>query len=168
MRRVRERWDASRYCHEDPARLERSYTRLGAFVEAVAPDRRWRIPPASVAAIDPAQLLALAAAEEAFADAGLDGSAWDPARSGVYLGFMACQGRKLLAEVRFHFERLAAELAARAPRARSLREPVQALLAEARRRVRPGSRRSARTRCPGGWAASRRRGSRAASICAGR
>ena len=105
-----ERWDADGFCDPDPHRLERSYTRLGAFVEAPDLDPRWRVPPASRASVDPAQLLALRAAEEAVASAGLEKGPWDRARTGVFLGFMACQGRKLLAEVRFHTLRAAAYL----------------------------------------------------------
>jgi acyl transferase domain-containing protein len=103
-----ERWAADRYCHPDPQVLERSYTRLGAFADTPDADPRWRVPPASCAAIDPAQLLALRAAEEAVADARLEAGAWDRAHTGVFLGFMACQGRKLLAEIRFHVLRTGA------------------------------------------------------------
>nr|WP_280959883.1 type I polyketide synthase [Anaeromyxobacter dehalogenans] len=130
------RWDASRYCHPDAARLERSYTRLGGFTDAPAlADARWRIPPAAREAVDPAHLLALRVAEEAVADAGLERGAWDRGRTGVFLGFMACQGRKLLAEVRFHLARLAAEVEAAAPAAGLTGAQARALLDAARARV---------------------------------
>ncbi|ABC83664.1 Beta-ketoacyl synthase, Acyl transferase subunit [Anaeromyxobacter dehalogenans 2CP-C] len=130
------RWDASTYCHPDAARLERSYTRLGGFTDAPAQaDARWRIPPAARAAVDPAHLLALRVAEEAVADAGLERGAWDRGRTGVFLGFMACQGRKLLAEVRFHLARLAAEVEAAAPAAGLAGPQARALLEAARARL---------------------------------
>ncbi|WP_152643425.1 type I polyketide synthase, partial [Anaeromyxobacter sp. PSR-1] len=130
------RWDASRYCHPDAARLERSYTRLGGFTDAPAQaEARWRIPPAAREAVDPAHLLALRVAEEAVADAGLERGAWDRGRTGVFLGFMACQGRKLLAEVRFHLARLAAEVEAAAPAAGLTGPQARALLEAARARV---------------------------------
>ncbi len=104
-----DRWDAALHCTPDRTRLDRSYTRLGCFAEQLPLDPRWRLPPASRDTIDPAHLLALRAAEEAVADAGLE-AGWDREGTGVFLGFMACQGRKLLAEVRFHLARFAAEV----------------------------------------------------------
>lgn len=123
-----ERWDVARYCDSDPSRLERSYTRIGCFMDALPElEPRWRIPPAVRDAIDPGHLLALRAAEEAIADAGLENGSWDRERTGVFLGFMACQGRKLLAEVRFHFARLASDVR-EALEARGVAPPAARLL----------------------------------------
>jgi acyl transferase domain-containing protein len=130
------RWDAARYCDPDHGRLERSYTRLGGFTDpSPVAEAGWRIPPASRDAVDPAHLLALRAAEEAVSNAGLDTGTWDRARTGVFLGMMSCQGRKLLAEVRFHFARLASELGATL-RAEGVADgPARALLEIARGRL---------------------------------
>jgi acyl transferase domain-containing protein len=133
-----DRWDAARYCDRDPTRLERSYTRLGCFVDAPPSAPAWRIPPAARDAVDPAHLLALAAAEEAIRDAGVERGSWDRERTGVFLGFMACQGRKLLAEVRFHFARLAAELEGALAGRGVAPDAARALLAAAARRIEGG------------------------------
>ncbi|MGC3999548.1 MAG: beta-ketoacyl synthase N-terminal-like domain-containing protein [Anaeromyxobacter sp.] len=130
-----QRWSAERFCDPDPQRLERSYTRLGAFADTPDLDPRWRVPPASQAAVDPTQLLALRAAEEAVADAHLEDGAWDRARTGVFLGFMACQGRKLLAEVRFHALRTGAYLREALVARGAPEEQVRTLLARAQERT---------------------------------
>ncbi len=84
-----DRWPAERYFDADRSAPDKIASKWGGFLPDVPFDpTRYGIPPASVASIDPAQLLALVAAEAALADAGLAEIA--PAlrrRAAVILGF---------------------------------------------------------------------------------
>lgn len=83
-----ERWDTGTYHDPDPARAgERTPSRWGGFLPAVPFDALAHgIPPASLAAIEPVQLLALDAAAKALADAGYAERDFDRARTSVVFG----------------------------------------------------------------------------------
>ncbi|WP_433605575.1 SDR family NAD(P)-dependent oxidoreductase [Dactylosporangium sp. CA-139114] len=87
-----ERWDADTYYapEVEPGQTGRiSVSKWGGFIEAVPFDAiGYGIPPAALASIDPAQLLALEASRRALADAGYHpGSpAADHSRTGVVFG----------------------------------------------------------------------------------
>ena len=84
-----DRWPAERYFDADRAAPDKVVSKWGGFLPDVPFDpMRYGIPPASVGAIDPAQLLALVAAEAALADAGLvDAPPALRRRAAVILGF---------------------------------------------------------------------------------
>ncbi|MFF3753645.1 SDR family NAD(P)-dependent oxidoreductase [Streptomyces sp. NPDC002018] len=80
------RWDAERYYAPD-GDGERTPSRWGGFLPEIPFDPlRYGIPPASLAAIEPVQLLALEAARRALADAGYAGAGTDHARTSVVFG----------------------------------------------------------------------------------
>ena len=105
------RWSVDNYYDPDPSRLDTTYTRIGCFVDPVpAPGKEFRIPPSALVHIDPGQILAFRAAEEAVADANLEAGNWDRSRTAVILGFLGCQGRRFLAEARLNFREFESEL----------------------------------------------------------
>ncbi|MFE4175859.1 SDR family NAD(P)-dependent oxidoreductase [Streptomyces sp. NPDC056909] len=80
------RWDAERYYAPD-GDGERTPSRWGGFLPEIPFDPlRYGIPPASLASIEPVQLLALEAARRALADAGYAGKGTDHARTSVVFG----------------------------------------------------------------------------------
>ncbi|MFH1152520.1 MAG: SDR family NAD(P)-dependent oxidoreductase [Pseudomonadota bacterium] len=82
-----DRWDCS--VHYDPSGkdMDKSYSKLGGFVENfVADPIKFRIPPIAAAAVDRNQFFILEAATQALADAGYEISQIPRERSGVYLG----------------------------------------------------------------------------------
>ncbi|MFE1961638.1 beta-ketoacyl synthase N-terminal-like domain-containing protein, partial [Streptomyces sp. NPDC059479] len=80
------RWDAERYYAPD-GDGERTPSRWGGFLPEIPFDPlRYGIPPASLASIEPVQLLALEAARRALADAGYAGTGTDHARTSVVFG----------------------------------------------------------------------------------
>lgn len=84
-----ERWDPALYYDPDPARAgERTPSRWGGFLGPVPFDALAHgIPPASLAGIEPVQLLALEISARALADAGYDkGRAFDRSRTSVVFG----------------------------------------------------------------------------------
>ncbi|TFI21108.1 type I polyketide synthase [Streptomyces sp. 4R-3d] len=81
-----QRWDQERYYAPD-GDGERTPSRWGGFLPEIPFDPlRYGIPPASLAAVEPVQLLALEAARRALADAGYDAKATDHARTSVVFG----------------------------------------------------------------------------------
>ncbi|MFD3807034.1 SDR family NAD(P)-dependent oxidoreductase [Streptomyces sp. NPDC058619] len=84
-----ERWDPALYYDPDPARAgERTPSRWGGFLGPVPFDALAHgIPPASLAGIEPVQLLALEISARALADAGYDKDrAFDRSRTSVVFG----------------------------------------------------------------------------------
>ncbi|MCY0951994.1 type I polyketide synthase [Streptomyces sp. H27-S2] len=84
-----ERWDPALYYDPDPARAgERTPSRWGGFLGPVPFDALAHgIPPASLAGIEPVQLLALEISARALADAGYDkGRDFDRSRTSVVFG----------------------------------------------------------------------------------
>ena len=83
-----DRFDASIFYDPDPSAPDRSYCRVAGYVDEIPVDpRQLRIPPLMWRSMDRLQRLALAAAVEAFADAGLDQRPFDRDRAGVFLGY---------------------------------------------------------------------------------
>lgn len=107
----RSHWEIDRYFDPDPRRSEKTYTRLGCFLERTpAPEERWSIPPVALATVNPEHLLVLRATEEALADAGLDRDRRHRARTAVILGSIPVQGRRYLADARVSFREFEVEL----------------------------------------------------------
>ncbi|MBS0561714.1 MAG: nitronate monooxygenase, partial [Proteobacteria bacterium] len=84
-----DRWDWQLYFDADRGAKDKIYSKWGGFMPDVTFDPlRFGMPPVSIKAIDPMQLLALVAVEEALADAGMQKS--DPRQrelTSVILGF---------------------------------------------------------------------------------
>ncbi|HEY3711046.1 MAG TPA: beta-ketoacyl synthase N-terminal-like domain-containing protein, partial [Amycolatopsis sp.] len=81
-----QRWDTSLYYDPD-GQGERTPSRWGGFLPEIGFDPlQYGIPPSSLAAIEPVQLLALEAAHRALADAGYTDRAFDRSRTSVVFG----------------------------------------------------------------------------------
>lgn len=102
-----DRWDVNRFFDPDPSRLDTCYTKLGCFLDALptTAEPEWKIPPSSLASLDPCQLLALRAAKAALRCLEDPMQRWDKHRVGVMLAFLPYQGRKFLADARINAER---------------------------------------------------------------
>ncbi|MGN6695232.1 MAG: beta-ketoacyl synthase N-terminal-like domain-containing protein, partial [Aquihabitans sp.] len=85
-----ERWDVAKYYDADAFTKDagrKTPSRWGGFLDAVGFDPlAYGIPPASLAAIEPVQLLALEVASRALADAGYAEREFDRARASVVFG----------------------------------------------------------------------------------
>lgn len=81
-----QRWDQERYYAPD-GDGERTPSRWGGFLPEIPFDPlRYGIPPASLATVEPVQLLALEASRRALADAGYDAKGVDHSRTSVVFG----------------------------------------------------------------------------------
>jgi acyl transferase domain-containing protein/NAD(P)-dependent dehydrogenase (short-subunit alcohol dehydrogenase family)/acyl carrier protein len=81
------RFDADRHFDPDKKARDKMYSRWGGFLSDVAFDpMHYGIPPNALASIDPMQLLALLAVEDALKDAGLDSKPFNRERTSVILG----------------------------------------------------------------------------------
>jgi acyl transferase domain-containing protein/NAD(P)H-dependent flavin oxidoreductase YrpB (nitropropane dioxygenase family)/NAD(P)-dependent dehydrogenase (short-subunit alcohol dehydrogenase family) len=79
-----ERWRVEDYFSENRLEPDRVYSRWGGFLGKVIFDPlKWRIPPASLASIEPVQLLSLEVAAQALRDAGYDRRSFARERTGV-------------------------------------------------------------------------------------
>ncbi|MEW5848271.1 MAG: beta-ketoacyl synthase N-terminal-like domain-containing protein [Myxococcota bacterium] len=127
----KDRWDIDRHWSNDPTRLDRSYSRLGCFLEKLPSlEERWRIPPSAAESLDPSHLLVLRCAEEALSDARYTPGRWDKDRVAVMLAFLPYQGKKFLADIRVNFQEYAADLAHALKQAGVSDEQAHAVLAE--------------------------------------
>ncbi|MCB9679701.1 MAG: SDR family NAD(P)-dependent oxidoreductase [Alphaproteobacteria bacterium] len=89
-----DRWDAALYFDEDRDAPDRTYTRIGGFLDGFEFEpKRFRIPPKVAGQVDPVQQITLTAVADALADAGLQldnrdktGKPFDRARCAVILG----------------------------------------------------------------------------------
>ena len=82
-----DRWSVDAYYDPDPGAPDKTYCKLGSFVEGYSFDfKRFRIPPRTVQAMDAVQLWAMAAAGEALENAGYLDRDYDRERTGVILG----------------------------------------------------------------------------------
>ena len=82
-----ERWDPAAYFDPDPQTADKVYSKWGGFINDVAFDPTdYGIPPASLAAIEPIQLLALKVAQQALADANLLNRPFPKQRTSVIFG----------------------------------------------------------------------------------
>jgi acyl transferase domain-containing protein len=85
-----ERWREADYFDSDRLAADKIYSKWGGFLDPIRFDpMKWKIPPASLASIDPMQLLSLEVADRAFADAGYDHRPFPKERTGV---IFACAG----------------------------------------------------------------------------
>ena len=90
----KDRWDPALFFDEDPSVPDKTYTKIGGFIQDFKFDaKRFRIPPRVASQVDPVQQLALHAVYEAMKDAGLQtdrrdkqGRPFDRERCGVILG----------------------------------------------------------------------------------
>jgi acyl transferase domain-containing protein/NAD(P)H-dependent flavin oxidoreductase YrpB (nitropropane dioxygenase family) len=81
------RWEHDVYYADGHAAGERTPSKWGGFLPEIPFDPlRYGIPPSSLAAIEPVQLLALAVAERALADAGFSDGGFDRERASVVFG----------------------------------------------------------------------------------
>ena len=81
------RFDADRHFDANKKARDKMYSRWGGFLSDVAFDpMHYGIPPNALASIDPMQLLALLAVEDALKDAGLDAKPFNRERTSVILG----------------------------------------------------------------------------------
>ncbi|RDV36640.1 SDR family NAD(P)-dependent oxidoreductase [Bradymonadaceae bacterium TMQ3] len=82
-----DRWDPALYFDEDPAAPDKTYSKIGGWIEGFEFDRRrFRMPPRVVASVDPTQLLCLEAVHEALEDAGYLEREFPRDRCAVILG----------------------------------------------------------------------------------
>lgn len=107
-----ERWDVEAHYAPGGGADDKSYTRLGCFLDRFPElDPAWGIPPSALETLDPGHLVCLRAAEEALADAGVDLDDWGAREKvAVMLAFLPYQGKKFLADVRVNFREVRAEL----------------------------------------------------------
>jgi acyl transferase domain-containing protein len=90
----RDRFDIDRYCDPSGNTRERSYTRLGAFVDLQPDARLARIPPRALPWLDGTQVLTLAASAEALADAGYPERPWSRDDTAVFIADMPQRQRE--------------------------------------------------------------------------
>lgn len=82
-----DRWSVERYFHANEARADKSISRWGAFIADTPFDPlTFGIPPASLAAIEPVQLLSLSIAQQALVDANYHQRWFDRERTSVIFG----------------------------------------------------------------------------------
>ncbi len=82
-----ERWDWRLYYDADPKAKDKTYSKIGAFVQDFRFDPlKYRIPPGVAAQMDTVQQLAVAATQEALADAGYGAKSPAAERTAVILG----------------------------------------------------------------------------------
>ncbi|MEM7155184.1 MAG: SDR family NAD(P)-dependent oxidoreductase [Myxococcota bacterium] len=83
----RHRWDWRLYFSEDRKAKDKVYSKWGGFLDDLVFDpTRYGMPPRSVSAVDPMQLIALEVAKRTLADAGCDQSAYDHSRTSIIIG----------------------------------------------------------------------------------
>jgi hypothetical protein len=82
-----DRFDHALYYDPDPSARDKIYSKWGGFIDDVAFDPvRYGIPPNALSSIDPLQLLALVAVDQAFEDAGYATREFDRERTSVIFG----------------------------------------------------------------------------------
>jgi acyl transferase domain-containing protein/NAD(P)H-dependent flavin oxidoreductase YrpB (nitropropane dioxygenase family)/NAD(P)-dependent dehydrogenase (short-subunit alcohol dehydrogenase family)/4'-phosphopantetheinyl transferase EntD len=109
------RWDASLYYSEDRSVPEKSYSKIGSFIEGFRRDPlKFRIPPRSEPQIDTVQFLLLEAAYQALVDAGYLEENKAPAEStlpraetAVFVGNSSATERAAQYGIRAHWARFA-------------------------------------------------------------
>ncbi|MBI3550747.1 MAG: SDR family NAD(P)-dependent oxidoreductase [Elusimicrobia bacterium] len=83
----KDRWDWHLYYDPDPAAPDKTYSKIGGFVQGFVFDPlKLRIPPPVAAQMDNVQKMAVAATAEALRDSGYDTKKHDPERTAVVLG----------------------------------------------------------------------------------
>ena len=82
-----DRWKMDAFYSEDRTQVDKSYTKRGAFVEGFEfPYRKYKYPPNTLKAVDPAQRIALEATREALESAGITPNSDDLNESVTILG----------------------------------------------------------------------------------
>ncbi|HXV77905.1 MAG TPA: SDR family NAD(P)-dependent oxidoreductase, partial [Candidatus Polarisedimenticolaceae bacterium] len=82
-----ERWRRDQFYHEQRRTPDHLYATRGAFLEPIRFDPlRYMIPPATLASVEPAQLLSLEVTRRALADAGYDRRPFDRDHTSVIIG----------------------------------------------------------------------------------
>jgi NAD(P)H-dependent flavin oxidoreductase YrpB (nitropropane dioxygenase family) len=83
----RERWDSDTYYAPKPCPSNKTYSKLGAFVEGFQKNPiKFRIPPIAAPSIDRSQFMALEAAHQALEDANYLERDYPRERAGVFIG----------------------------------------------------------------------------------
>ncbi|MBI5203220.1 MAG: acyltransferase domain-containing protein, partial [Elusimicrobia bacterium] len=83
----KDRWDWRLYYDPNPAAPDKTYSKIGGFVEGFKFDPlKLRIPPPVAAQMDVVQHLAVSATAEALKDSGYDKKSYNPERTAVILG----------------------------------------------------------------------------------
>ncbi len=81
------RWDWRLYFDADRQAKDKIYSKWGGFLDDLAFDpTKFGMPPKSIEAVDPMQLMALEVARRTLADAGYDGRPFDRERASVIIG----------------------------------------------------------------------------------
>ncbi|MCB0152863.1 MAG: hypothetical protein KDE01_35060, partial [Caldilineaceae bacterium] len=82
-----DRWSIADYYDPDPAAPDKTYSKIGGWVQGFQFDwKKYRIPPRVAAAMDEGQQWAVTIADEALADYGYPNRPLDTERTGVILG----------------------------------------------------------------------------------
>ncbi|HET7754615.1 MAG TPA: SDR family NAD(P)-dependent oxidoreductase, partial [Anaeromyxobacteraceae bacterium] len=82
-----DRWNVDEYYDPDPSALEKTYSKIGAWVRGYSFDwHRYKVPPKVAAAMDPGQQWAVTIAAQALTDFGYPERKLDLERTGVVLG----------------------------------------------------------------------------------
>ncbi|MFA5861262.1 MAG: beta-ketoacyl synthase N-terminal-like domain-containing protein, partial [Candidatus Thermoplasmatota archaeon] len=106
-----DRWDPAIHYDPDPAAIDKTYAKIGAFVTDFTFDAlKFRIPPTVAKALDPVQQMALTASAEALHDAGYDKKPFDHARCAVILGNSLGGERRNDTNKRMHLAEFAAAM----------------------------------------------------------
>jgi len=82
-----ERWNSDIFYHPDPARSDKTYSKIGAFIHGFSFDStRYKIPPATARQMDRTQQLAICAVDQALKDTNLSKEDLKQKRTAVILG----------------------------------------------------------------------------------
>jgi acyl transferase domain-containing protein len=107
------RWSITDYYDPDPAAPDKSYSKIGGWVQGYQFDwKKYRIPPKVAAAMDEGQQWAVTIADEALADYGYPHRPLDTERTGVILGTAMGGELHYVTQNRVAFPEFARELAA--------------------------------------------------------
>ena len=91
-----DRWRLDDFFNPDRLAPDQVYSRWGSFLDELIFDPlKWLIPPATIAATDPAQLMALNVALQALTDAGIDEGRIPRERTSVLLAMSGCHDTSL-------------------------------------------------------------------------
>ena len=85
----KEKWDSDLYYHPDKSMPDKTYSKIGGFVNPIdekAMALKFKIPPKTFDSMDMAQTYAIAATGQALEDSGYDKKAFDRERTAVIIG----------------------------------------------------------------------------------
>ncbi|MCB0022725.1 MAG: polyketide synthase, partial [Caldilinea sp.] len=110
-----DRWSIADYYDPDPAAPDKTYSKIGGWVQGFQFDwKKYRIPPRVAAAMDEGQQWAVTIADEALADYGYPNRPLDTERTGVILGTAMGGELHYITQNRIIFPEFAHELEAAA------------------------------------------------------